>query len=276
MFEQKWCNPGIDDAIPRWRRILPWAMAGLVVGCMLCMIDSTDGVAFGQNSIHESPGAFDNEADAEERTESLLVWLCNGLGFRYIFLFFFLSLVAGLFFLISVIFSILGVTCPDALVAEIRGLLSQRNCPEVAAIVANRSSYLAKLLRAALKNPQMNSFHARCVMQRTQEYEQAKVRNYIRSFGAVGVLFFLAGLSGFFDGAIMSFAVIAKSSTAPKPSELATGVSMSLIAPFVGLTLAWWTFIFHWIVRNCYERFSARANVIAEELLVEFYTAAGR
>jgi MotA/TolQ/ExbB proton channel family protein len=47
----------------------------------------------------------------------------------------------------------------------------------------------------------------------------------------------LVGLLGTIDGLIMSYMVIASSDAAPKPSEVAEGVSTSLVAALVGLTL---------------------------------------
>lgn len=47
----------------------------------------------------------------------------------------------------------------------------------------------------------------------------------------------LIGLYGFFDGTIAAFSVIATSASAPKPSEIAVGVSTALVTPLVGLLL---------------------------------------
>jgi hypothetical protein len=48
---------------------------------------------------------------------------------------------------------------------------------------------------------------------------------------------FLIGVFGFFQGAIASLQVIASSSVAPKPHELADGVATALFNPLVGLML---------------------------------------
>ena len=45
------------------------------------------------------------------------------------------------------------------------------------------------------------------------------------------------GVLGFFDGMIASFTVIAMSEVSPKPSEVASGISTSLVTPLVGLWL---------------------------------------
>jgi hypothetical protein len=48
---------------------------------------------------------------------------------------------------------------------------------------------------------------------------------------------FLVGIFGAIDGAIRSYMVIAGSASAPHPSEVAIGISTSLVAPLVGLFL---------------------------------------
>jgi hypothetical protein len=46
---------------------------------------------------------------------------------------------------------------------------------------------------------------------------------------------FLIGLFGMFDGLISSFMVIAQSTTAAKPSELAMGIGTSVVTPLIGM-----------------------------------------
>lgn len=48
---------------------------------------------------------------------------------------------------------------------------------------------------------------------------------------------FLVGLFGMFDGLMASFMVIARSTVAPKPSEYAQGMSMSISTPLLGMLL---------------------------------------
>tara|TARA_R110002073_G_scaffold308333_6_gene478252 strand:+ start:3246 stop:3662 length:417 start_codon:yes stop_codon:yes gene_type:complete len=47
----------------------------------------------------------------------------------------------------------------------------------------------------------------------------------------------LVGLFAAFQGAISAFTVIAMSSSAPKPAEIAAGFSTALVAPFISLLL---------------------------------------
>lgn len=48
---------------------------------------------------------------------------------------------------------------------------------------------------------------------------------------------FLVGIFGALDGAIRSYMVIASSSMAPNPAEVAAGTSTALVAPLVGMFL---------------------------------------
>jgi hypothetical protein len=48
----------------------------------------------------------------------------------------------------------------------------------------------------------------------------------------------LIGLFGFLQGTVDSFSVIATSTVAPKPNDLATGISTALVTPLVGILVA--------------------------------------
>lgn len=48
----------------------------------------------------------------------------------------------------------------------------------------------------------------------------------------------LLGLFGMFEGAIQSFSIIATSTTSPRPSDLAAGISTALMTPLIGLLIS--------------------------------------
>lgn len=48
---------------------------------------------------------------------------------------------------------------------------------------------------------------------------------------------FLIGVFGMFDGLMSSFIVLSQSGTSPKPSEIAEGISTSIVTPLVGMFL---------------------------------------
>jgi biopolymer transport protein ExbB len=80
------------------------------------------------------------------------------------------------------------------------------------------------------------------------------------------------GLLGTVDGMVASFQVIAKSTTQPKPSELAQGISMALITTLVGLWLAIPAIIFFGVMRNRMTRLMLEVGVMSEGLMGRFST----
>ena len=72
-----------------------------------------------------------------------------------------------------------------------------------------------------------------------EEGEQAmKLEHKISYVSLVGALAPMFGLLGTVDGMVSAFMIIAKSATAPKPNELAIGISQALITTLIGLWLA--------------------------------------
>jgi hypothetical protein len=57
------------------------------------------------------------------------------------------------------------------------------------------------------------------------------------ALGFIVAIPFLLGLLGMFEGMMASFAVIASSTSAPKPSQVAEGISTSIVTPLAGMVL---------------------------------------
>jgi biopolymer transport protein ExbB len=72
---------------------------------------------------------------------------------------------------------------------------------------------------------------------------------------------------------VASFMVIARSSTTPKPSELAQGISMALITTLVGLVLAIPAIIAFSLFKNRLSRLTMEVGVITGNLMGRFESA---
>ena len=75
-------------------------------------------------------------------------------------------------------------------------------------------------------------------MEEAEGEEAMKLEHKISYVSLIGALAPMFGLLGTVDGMVGAFMVIAKSATAPKPSELAIGISQALITTLIGLWLA--------------------------------------
>jgi biopolymer transport protein ExbB len=82
------------------------------------------------------------------------------------------------------------------------------------------------------------------------------------------------GLLGTVDGMVSSFMQIANSSAAPKPKDLAMGISMALITTLVGLWLAIPAIGFFALFKNWLQRLTADADAEAMRLMSRFQSMA--
>jgi len=80
----------------------------------------------------------------------------------------------------------------------------------------------------------------------------------------------MVGLLGTVDGMVASFMVIAASTTTPKPSVLAEGVSMALITTLVGLVLAIPAIISLALLKNRFAKLVMEVGVTAGNLMGRF------
>jgi biopolymer transport protein ExbB len=78
------------------------------------------------------------------------------------------------------------------------------------------------------------------------------------------------GLLGTVDGMVGAFMIIAKSETAPKPSQLAIGISQALITTLIGLWLAIPAIACFSIFKNWLAKLTGDIDVEAMRLMSRF------
>jgi biopolymer transport protein ExbB len=86
----------------------------------------------------------------------------------------------------------------------------------------------------------------------------------------------MIGLLGTVHGMIASFSVIANSSTTPKPSELAQGISTALFTTLVGLMIAIPAIAMHGFMRNQISRLVLEVGIVSEGLMDRFQNVGDR
>ena len=80
----------------------------------------------------------------------------------------------------------------------------------------------------------------------------------------------MLGFLGTVQGMINSFNVIANSPTAPKPAELAEGISTALFTTLVGLAVAIPAIAAYAILRNRVARLVLEVGIVSEGLMSRF------
>lgn len=186
--------------------------------------------------------AQDEEAAAEEEPaaegESMLVFYYNALGLKYVIVFLLLSF--GLVALLVMCFLQIRkpVLMPPGLSQAFEAHLEAKEYQQAYELAKNDDSYLGQVLAAGMGKLQ-SGYGAAVEALQAEEGEQAmKLEHKISYVSLVGALAPMFGLLGTVDGMVSAFMIIAKSATAPKPNELAIGISQALITTLIGLWLA--------------------------------------
>ena len=80
----------------------------------------------------------------------------------------------------------------------------------------------------------------------------------------------MLGLLGTVQGMVLSFQVIATSTTSPKPAELADGIATALFTTLEGLVVAIPAIIFYALFKNRLARFLMECGFVASNLMKNF------
>ena len=80
----------------------------------------------------------------------------------------------------------------------------------------------------------------------------------------------MLGLMGTVQGMIDSFETISTSAVAPKPSELAEGISKALFTTLLGLGIAIPAMVFYSILKNRIQRLVLEIGMVSEGLMSRF------
>ena len=208
--------------------LLPWAAAVV------------PAIAWTEVAVAQEEEAGDAAAEegAEPEGENMLVFYYKALGLRYVIVF--LALSFGLVALLVMCFMQIRrvVLMPPGLSQAFEAHLESKEYQQAYELAKTDDSYLGHVLAAGMGKLQ-SGYPASVEAMQAEEGEQAmKLDHKVSYVSLIGALAPMFGLLGTVDGMVGAFMVIAKSATAPKPSELAVGISQALITTLIGLWLA--------------------------------------
>jgi len=242
--------------------ILPWAAAVV------------PAIAWPEAAIAQEEEAGDAAAEegAEPEGENMLVFYYKALGLRYVIVF--LALSFGLVALLVMCFMQIRrvVLMPPGLSQAFEAHLENKEYQQAYELAKTDDSYLGHVLAAGMGKLQSGYGTAVEAMQ-SEEGEQAmKLEHKISYVSLVGALAPMFGLLGTVDGMVGAFMVIAKSATAPKPSELAIGISQALITTLIGLWLAIPAIACFALFKNWLQKLNGDVDGEAMRLMSRFQT----
>lgn len=220
-------------------------------------------------------GATAEAADAEppaKKQESYLEFFFGALGWRYTIAFLVISFTFVAFLVMNLLSLRRDAICPTHLVQAFEANLNEKKFQEAFDLAKNDDSMLGQMLSAGMQNLQQGYDKALDSMGQVGEDENMKLEHRLSFLSLVGSIAPMVGLLGTVDGMVASFQVIASSDTQPKPSELATGISMALITTLVGLVLAIPAIIAFSMMKNRLSRLVMEAGQQATNLMGRFET----
>jgi biopolymer transport protein ExbB len=207
--------------------------------------------------------------------ESYLVWFYNALGFRYAVIFLALSFTLVAFFVMNLLTNRRDNLCPLHLVEAFETHLNEKRYQEAYELAKADESLLGQVLAAGLAKLSTGYENSVAAMQEVGQEENLKLEQRLSILALIGTIAPMFGLLGTVDGMVASFQVIARSSTTPKPSELAQGISMALVTTLVGLWLAIPALMVFNLLKNRQIKLVMEASVISENLMKRFQTVGG-
>ena len=168
----------------------------------------------------------------------MLVFYYNALGLKYVIVFLLLSF--GLVALLVMCFLQIRkpVLMPPGLSQAFEAHLEPRSTSRPTNSRRATTPTSARCLPPAWASCSRATRAAVEAMQAEEGEQAMKLEHKISYVSLVGALAPMFGLLGTVDGMVAAFMIIAKSATAPKPNELAIGISQALITTLIGLWLA--------------------------------------
>ena len=219
--------------------------------------------------------AQDDAADEEgapAEGESMLVFYYNALGLRYVIIFLLLSFALVALLVMCFLQVRRVVLMPPALRQGFEAHLDAKEYQQAYELAKADDSYLGHVLAAGMSKIQSGHAAAAEAMAEVEGEEAMKLEHKISYVSLIGALAPMFGLLGTVDGMVGAFMVIAKSATAPKPSELAIGISQALITTLIGLWLAIPAIACFALFKNWLQSLNGEVDDEAQRLMSRFQT----
>lgn len=207
-------------------------------------------------------------ADAPE-SSNFLMWMINASGFFGAIL-----LLLSFVMVALIVMNILQVNrsgfLPDDFVEDFEQRLAGKDFQGAYELAKNDDSVLARVLTSGLGR--LNRGYAAAVegMEEVGEEENMGLDHKLSYLSLIASIAPMIGLMGTVYGMILSFQKIAGATVAPKPKELAEGISTALFTTLEGLAVAIPAMIAYSLLKNRVARMMMEVGTVSENLMSQF------
>lgn len=217
----------------------------------------------------EDAGGEDAAPPAEDQT--FLMWMINASG-----AFGAVLLILSFIMVAVIMMNLLQVRrdnlLPEGFVAAFEEKLTAKDYQGAYEMSRGDDSLIARVLSAGLGRLNRGYEEAAEGMQEVGEEESMAMEHRLSYLALIGSIAPMIGLMGTVWGMIASFRTIANSPTAPKPKDLADGISTALFTTLEGLVVAIPAIIAYSMLRNRVSRLLLETGRVSEGLMARFST----
>jgi len=257
------------------RSLLNWIAAALYLVAMIGVPVGTFAVAVaGDTQVVMAQD--DAAADDAPKKESILMWTYHSLGPMYSFIFLGISFaLVALGFKYTMALRV-SSNVPEDLKTQFEELVTNRQFSEAYELVKEDETYLGRVLAAGMAKVASGMDKSVAAMQETSDDISMGLEQGLSYIGLIASTSTSVGLLGTVNGMIMSFQVIATATAAPKPNELAGGISTAMFTTMVGLIVAIPAVCLYQYLRNKLVRAVFEVGSISEDLIGKLLAAASK
>jgi len=264
------------DGRSRWKAN-PWRTFGravlaacLVAGPCLAALTIAPAVAVAQDGLDE-----EMTDESQGQSVNLLAYYAGALGWVFGPVFLILSFVLVALLVMCFLQLRKTVLLPPALSEQFEQHLEAKEYQPAYELARADDSYLGHVLAAGMGKLQSGYPAAVEAMQEAQGEEQMKLEHKISYVSLIGALAPLFGLLGTVTGMVDSFSKIAANpGVAPKPDQLASGISQALVTTLIGLWVAIPAIACFALFKNWLEDINSSASEESTRLMGRFQSVA--
>jgi len=181
-----------------------------------------------------------------------------------------LSVVAGALIIEHFMTIKRDVIVPPEIVAHLESLFEDEEYEEAMTLCESAPNFLTNVVGAGLPKIGQPYEEIERAMEEAGEKEAVRLHQKIGFLSLIAQIAPMLGLFGTVQGMIMCFNVIARSTGAPSPAMLASGIMLALVTTFEGLLVAMPCIAAYFYFRNKVIRIVMEVGEISEELMERF------
>ena len=216
-----------------------------------------------------TPAAATDSA-APPQSRSFLAYIARACGWFWGPVFLLSSFILVALIMMNLLQVRRDVLLPTAFVEEFEQKLNAKDFQAAYEFARSDESFVARVLAAGMGRLSRGYDEAVEGMQEAGEDENMALEHRLSYVALIGTIAPMMGLMGTVQGMISSFDVIATSAVAPKPSQLADGISTALVTTLIGLMLAVPAMVFYGILKNRIQRLVLEIGMVSEGLMGRF------